>query len=375
MLDAFLHINIAQTLFAAIIIVVTKRPLNITDKLLSAWLFLVMCSFVMKLINIDFQDQFEFDLIGRGAIITLSFPSFLYLYIKYLISGVNKFKPFDLVHFLPFMFISFYVLFLSYYNPKFSNLLYSNGDIGLLLIVFGVISIAIFTLYGYYTIHLLNKYRKTVDNLYSFHNTNVSLKWVWTLVLIFYSYYFLAIIINGLNKAFEIDFRMSNILIPVYTFFIYTISFRGYVQPKLLAQKEETEDNKPTESYQKSGLKKSDADKYAKMITKLMQEEKLWLNPEVNLKEISQHSEIQQHYITQVLNEQLNKNLYTFVNEFRTNEVIRLFNDKKYNNWSIIAIAFESGFNSKSSFNTFFKKFTGKTPSEYRKELSPKQTS
>ena len=375
MLDAFLHINIAQTLFAAILIVVTKRPLNITDKLLSTWLIFVMCSFIMKLINIDFQDQFEFDMIGRGAIITLSFPSFLYLYVKYLISGVDKFKPFDLVHFLPFVFISFYVLSLSYYNPNFSNLLYSNGHIGLLLIVFGVISIAIFTLYGYYTIRLLNKYRKTVDNLYSFHNTNISLKWVWTLVLIFYSYYFLAIIINGFNKFFEIDFRMSNILIPVYTFFIYTISFRGYVQPKLLAQKEETEDNKPTESYQKSGLKKSDANKYAKMITKLMQEEKLFLNPEVNLNEISRHIGIPQHHITQVLNEQLNKNLYTFVNEFRVNEVIRLFNIDKYNNWSIIAIAFETGFNSKSSFNTFFKKFTGKTPSEYRKELSPKQTS
>jgi AraC-like DNA-binding protein len=375
LLDAFLHINIAQTLFAAIIIVVTKRPLNITDKLLSAWLFFVMCSFVMKLININFQDHFEFDLIGRGAIITLSFPSFLYLYVKYLISGVSKFKSIDLFHFLPFVFISFYVLFLSYYNPNFSNLLYSNGNVGLLLIMFGVVSIAIFTLYGYYTIHLLNKYRKTVDDLYSFHNTNVSLKWVWTLVLIFYSYYFLAIIINGLNKAFEIDFRMSNILIPVYTFFIYTISFRGYVQPKLLAQKEETEDNKPTESYQKSGLKKSDADKYAKMLTKLMQEEKLWLNPEVNLNEISRHIGIPQHYITQVLNEQLNKNLYTFVNEFRANEVIHLFKEEKYKNWSIIAIAFEAGFNSKSSFNTFFKKFTGKTPSEYRKELAPGESS
>jgi AraC-like DNA-binding protein len=370
LLDAFLHINIAQTLFAAILIVVTKRPLNITDKLLSAWLIFVMCSFIMKLINIDFQDQFEFDLIGRGAIITLSFPSFLYLYVKYLISGVDKFKPFDLVHFLPFVFISFYVLFLSYYNPKFSALLYSDGDIGLLLILFGIISISTFAIYGYITIRQLNQYRKIVDNLYSFHNTNVSLKWLWTLVLIFYSYYFLAIIINGFNKVVGIDFKMSNILIPVYTFFIYVISFRGYVQPRLLAQKEEVEDDKPKESYQKSGLKRNDAVKYAQTITKLMQVEKLWLNPEVNLKEISQHTGIQQHYITQILNEQLNKNLYTFVNEFRANEVIRLFKEEKYKNWSIIAIAFEAGFNSKSSFNTFFKKFTGKTPSEYRKELA-----
>lgn len=353
---------------------VTKRPLNITDKLLSAWLIFVMCSFIMKLININFQDQFEFDIIGRGAIITLSFPSFLYLYVKYLISGVNKFKPFDLFHFLPFVFISFFILSLSYYNPKFSILLYPDGTIGLLLILFGIFSIITFAIYGYLTIRLLNRYRNTVDNLYSFHNTNVSLKWIWTLVLIFYSYYYLAIVISIFTKLFGIDFRMSNILIPVYTFFIYLISFRGYVQPKLLAQKEETVDIKPIESYQKSGLKKSDAIKYAKTITKLMQEEKLWLNPEVNLKEISQHSGIQQHYITQVLNEQLNKNLYTFVNEFRANEVIRLFNDIKYNNWSIIAIAFESGFNSKSSFNTFFKKFTGKTPSEYRKELASKSS-
>ncbi|MCB0845056.1 MAG: AraC family transcriptional regulator, partial [Bacteroidetes bacterium] len=83
---------------------------------------------------------------------------------------------------------------------------------------------------------------------------------------------------------------------------------------------------------------------------------------------------IKQHYITQVLNEQLKKNLYTFVNEFRANEVIRLFKDNNYNNWSITAIAFEAGFNSKSSFNTFFKKYTGKTPSEFRKEVETEQS-
>ena len=321
----------------------------------------------MKLINIDFQDQFEFQLIGRGAIITLSFPSFLYLYVKYLVSGSNSFRQLDWLHFIPFVFFSFFVLAQSFYNPNFNELLYPNGQIGLLLATFGTILISTFAFYGYLTIRLLNQYRKTVDNLYSFHDDNVSLNWVWTLVLIFYSYYALAIIIGGLSRFMEINFRVSDILIPAYTFFIYVISFRGYVQKKLLNEKQEK--TQPSESYQKSGLKNEDAIEYAERIRHLMQEEKLWLNSEVNLKEISQRSGIKQHYITQVLNEQLKKNLYTFVNEFRANEVIRLFKDNNYNNWSITAIAFEAGFNSKSSFNTFFKKYTGKTPSEFRKEV------
>lgn len=367
MLDALIHINIAQTLFAAIIIVLTKRPLNITDKLLSVWLVFVMCFFILKLVHTGFQDQVDSDMIGRGAIIALSFPSFLYLYVKYLISGASKFKVFDLIHFLPFGFISIFIMFISYNYHEFHTLLYPDGKIGLALILFGIISISTFSTYGYLTFRLLNQYRKTVDNLYSFHNTNVSLKWMQTLVLIFYIYYALAIVFNGLSKLLEIDFRISNIMIPVYTFFIYVISFRGYVQPKLLNEKHEKKE--PVESYQKSGLKKNDAIAYAKTINQLMEQEKLWLNPEVNLKEISQHTGIPQHYITQVLNEELNKNLYTFVNEFRANEVIRLFKEEKYKNWSITAVAFEAGFNSKSSFNTFFKKHTGKTPSEYRKEL------
>jgi AraC-like DNA-binding protein len=66
------------------------------------------------------------------------------------------------------------------------------------------------------------------------------------------------------------------------------------------------------------------------------------------------------------LNEKHKKNLYTFVNEYRVKEVIERFSDPKYNNYTILAIAFDAGFNSKTTFNSIFKNHTGLTPSEFR---------
>ncbi|MDO8898280.1 MAG: helix-turn-helix domain-containing protein, partial [Bacteroidales bacterium] len=58
-----------------------------------------------------------------------------------------------------------------------------------------------------------------------------------------------------------------------------------------------------------------------------------------------------------------------FVNEYRVNEVKKMLADPKYTHYSLLGIAFECGFSSKSTFNSVFKKFTRKTPSEYRKSL------
>lgn len=367
LVDAFLHINIAQSVFAAIIIL-TKKPLSTTDKLLSTWLFFVAGLFTMKLIFINFPDHSEGQWIGQGAVITLSFPPFLYLYVKYLISGKRKVTISDALHFIPFLFFSFFVLLKLLSDPNFIEVIYSENRFSLIFITYGLILLATFIGYGIATIKAIRKYQLNIDNLYSFHNTNVSLRWIWVLVIIFYSYYFLAIISGFIRNLFDININTSNILVPAYTVFIYLVSFKGYKQTKLLHIKQAEKES--SGAYKKSGLKEKDAVKYASTITKLMDDERLWLNPEITIKQISIRSKIPQHHITQVLNEQLNKNFYTLINEYRVNEVIRLFKTGKYKSWSITAIAFEAGFNSKSSFNNFFKKQTGKTPSDFRKQQS-----
>jgi len=90
------------------------------------------------------------------------------------------------------------------------------------------------------------------------------------------------------------------------------------------------------------------------------------LNFNLTLGELSRQTKIPLNYLSQVINEDLNKNFYTFINEFCINEAKRLFSDPKYKNRSISEILFEVGFNSRSTFYSFFKKITGITPSAYR---------
>jgi len=70
-----------------------------------------------------------------------------------------------------------------------------------------------------------------------------------------------------------------------------------------------------------------------------------------------------------VLNEKHGRNFFTFINEYRVREVISRINDPKFQHYTILAIAFDSGFNSKSTFNSIFKSYTGKTPSQYRSDI------
>ena len=105
-------------------------------------------------------------------------------------------------------------------------------------------------------------------------------------------------------------------------------------------------------------------------LTSYMEMEKPFLNPELNLQLLSEGTGIPQHHISQVINTNLNQNFFDFVNEYRIKESKRLFFESSSKEKNISEIMFEVGFNSKSVFNTAFKKMTGMTPSEFRKSKS-----
>jgi AraC-like DNA-binding protein len=128
------------------------------------------------------------------------------------------------------------------------------------------------------------------------------------------------------------------------------------------------EDEKETEKYVKSGLKAEQAEGYIKSLIYFVEENKPYLNRDLSIQDLSNMTGISRHHITQVLNEKHKKNFFTFINEYRVKEVISRFSDPKNNNFTILAIAYDSGFNSKSTFNSIFKSQTGLTPSGYREK-------
>lgn len=104
------------------------------------------------------------------------------------------------------------------------------------------------------------------------------------------------------------------------------------------------------------------------LILSVMEQQKPYLNPELTLPELAKRCSMKTHELSHFLNDHLGENFYSFVNRYRIEESKRLLLDSNYQHLSILGIAMEAGFNSKTAFNTNFKRLTGKTPSFYRKE-------
>jgi AraC-like DNA-binding protein len=116
--------------------------------------------------------------------------------------------------------------------------------------------------------------------------------------------------------------------------------------------------------YERSFLKGIDTGKIQARLFNLMEEDKVYRDSELTLQSLAESLLLTPHQLSQFLNEQLRTNFTGFVNKYRIEEAKSLL--RKRTDHTILTICFFVGFNSKSAFNTVFKKFTGRTPSEYR---------
>ena len=96
---------------------------------------------------------------------------------------------------------------------------------------------------------------------------------------------------------------------------------------------------------------------------------KEYLNPNINLDTLSKTLNLSEGYISQQININSGMNFNDFINNYRVNNAKQILEDSDYDNYTIVSIGLESGFNSKSSFYTAFKKFTNKTPTQYKKDV------
>lgn len=110
------------------------------------------------------------------------------------------------------------------------------------------------------------------------------------------------------------------------------------------------------------------ADNYTKKLTRFITEEEPFLIPNLSLRSLAEQLEIHPNKLSWLLNERIGKNFNEFINHYRIEYFKKLALDKANSHISLIGLAYESGFNSKTVFNTYFKKETGMTPKEYLKK-------
>ncbi|WP_375445366.1 helix-turn-helix domain-containing protein [uncultured Fibrella sp.] len=96
-----------------------------------------------------------------------------------------------------------------------------------------------------------------------------------------------------------------------------------------------------------------------------MKRQKPYTNPNLTLAELAVRLRIPPHVLSKLLNEAYQKNFFDFINYHRIEELKRRLNDPRFRSYTVLSMAYEVGFNSKTAFNRSFKKLTNQTPSEY----------
>lgn len=380
--ESILHIGLAQSIFGAFVLA-TKRRVEISDKILIACLLTFALKFALYLMHLEHGEFF--DLSFSMGLIPLTFGPYLYLYTTYLVERQARFDYKDLLHFLPFIFIT--ACYFAFFKEvvDFTDVNYFQEDSYLWVrVLFGLVFIASIVCYTVLTYIKLRRFRKEMSSNFSYLTRQLQLVWlnfIPALFVLLFTVYFVTGAINAFSFRKVIDLTaLSHIGLTVIAF---AISYFGVRQMSLFRPNYvKVEDKQPTvsetaveetqegdEPEKKTKARFTDEQALA-LIDKLnrhMEEEKPYLNPELTLYDLSSQLNLSKNELTDLLNNHMGKNFFAFVNEFRLKAVIRKFENPDYSHYTIIAIAYDCGFNSKSTFNSIFKQYTGQTPSDYKK--------
>ncbi len=370
-IDPILYIGISQSFFAGLLIS-TKKPVTTANRLMAAWLFMICFELIFALVNRKFLEMYSF------PFITFTYGPLMYLYVRFMTLPDRKFNWLALFHFVPFIvFFTVSVIFRS--EPFVQNLkeFFVPDRLIPLRIVYSICFFLSITGYSILAFIEIRRHQKSLKNIVSYTSGVLTLNWLKIITISFYAAYFCLFILGGLDIIGNyIPFDPYFVIFGFIALFSFAFSFYAIRQPSIFGQelKPDPDYKGEIEKYIKSGLKDKQADDYLAKLILYVENNKPYLDRDLNIQELSVMTRIPRHHITQILNEKHRKNFFTFINEYRVKEVIERFSEPKYRNYNILSIALDSGFNSKATFNSIFKNMTGLTPSEYRDKMQ-KQSS
>ncbi len=352
-------VGLSQSLFSGLILSFVKKDQSLSNRLLTAWFFISALEFL--LIGLDSQ---------TGSIHLsnpfLIFNPLIYFYSKSLINPNIKLKPYQLIHVLPYLLLTVgaYVLDIRFYNIHFFTIDSSTW----FKIVFGLTSVISFVAYSIPSLINIHRYRINLKNEYSTLNRQIKLGWL-LFVIVYYMVFMITAYTLGLVHIITHEVMYS--ILVTFSFLltlIYIFSFYGLLQGRIFPVDEHEEERKQ-ENYKNPRLGSGEKQKIRKALETFFQQGKPYLDSRLTITMVSEKLDLPRHKITEVLNTDIGKNFYRFVNEYRVEEVKSMLSNPAYNHYSIEAIGYECGFNSKSAFFSVFKDLTGMTPAQYKKML------
>jgi AraC-like DNA-binding protein len=223
----------------------------------------------------------------------------------------------------------------------------------------------------------VSRYKKIVQKEYSDYKM-LNINWLWRFIFVILP----IIIVWGINLVWIAIGGENNFTFELGTWgfviiFLYFVSFQAFRHQNLFeGVAEETTDTDDQVSTKAAVTKQVTSDPIVgpsedkELIQRLkhhMETQEPYLDASLSIYQLARQVNIPMRELSLLINYKLNKHFFDFVNEYRVKRAMEILRNPQHSKMTVLEILYEVGFNSKSSFNTVFKKYTGKTPTQYRK--------
>ena len=362
--------GVAQALLLAAALISLKRGNRIANRFLAAFVTVIAISVGGATMATDrFIIQYPHLLKIQDPFYSLGAP-LLYLYVRTLLKGSSSLGKKDLLHFLPFALCLLYLL--PFYFLSSNAKLFSVGAHydywARWSYIRSTTLILQFLIYLFLIARMLVAYSRKPARQTSPAEASVRFQ-IRFMLLTFTALWVLGSLKFVLTTIFPAyNTETVDLLVPAgLSLFVYAMGYMGLRRPEALTGMDEAQS--APRRYEKSTLTLERSDTYRQRLLELMNTEKPYLDGGLTLQKLAKSLAVSPHHLSQTINEQLNQSFVDFINAYRIEEAKRLLTDPAKKHYSILAVSEEVGFNSKSAFNTAFKRHANMTPSEFRKVI------
>jgi AraC-like DNA-binding protein len=287
----------------------------------------------------------------------------IYISILYFVNPTSKFKIRYWLHFLPFFIFALSENIVFWGKESISTkTLFEIGETS-----FYIRDLLPFQLLAYLFVSYLTlkKHNKNIELITS-ATQNINLHWLKLLLLI--SIFPVLFWINDVLGIFPF---LVNLNRSIFSISILFLAYFAMKQTTIFPYKNEDLDEISEvliEPIKPKRLSDEQISALSARLDNLMKNDKIFLDNEINLSTVADKLRISIHDTSYLINDITGNNFYKFINQYRVEEAKKLLTSSKADKLNMLGIAFESGFNSKTTFNTTFKKIVGISPSEYAKK-------
>ena len=355
-----------SSLLIALLIFLNPNKYNIAG---NRWLSLfIFCIFLMNIDEFLYYNNLDFVAVKFYVFSRYCIVPIFYFTIIYYIKPNKKWKP---IYFLHFIFGLLFIIFEQNSTQIVNgNMVISKTVSSSFLLYFNQFLMYIvlpsqFIIYFWQCFKEIEKHNQNIKN-FSSNTEGIDLKCLKHILYIIISFSFFFVIYIFTQSAV-----MINTLLLISLLFIgYNAMRQKEIFPFSDSSKKEIKTIIKQEKKNNSSKKRKASDddyKLYEALLHLMETEKPFLSSDLSLFSLANQLSVSAHNLSFIINEYSGENFNQFVNRYRVEEAKKMIVNSKNNHLSILGIGFEVGFNSKSVFNTTFKKLTNQTPNEFKK--------